>query len=152
MDFKTYEEKSSPESIMAWLSRYIGHEHLMDIKAAPSLEKYLAIAPDVYVMASMLQGMLMRAAEQKQMGEYGKDEESSFKPWNELTEEEKISEAPLRRAYMEGLRRGRDQALIEMANRVTMAAREQLDRYRLENPEFDPEKIIFDSDLDAEED
>src|SRR6188768_4250300 len=111
MDRKTYEEQANPEAIMKWLMRYIGHEHLMDIKEAPSLEKFLAIAPDEYVMASMLQSMLMVAAEQKSMGEYGKDDDK-LKPWAELTEEEKISEAPMRQAYLAGLRAGRGSALI----------------------------------------
>ena len=140
MDAKKYEELTDPDGIMNWLRPYIGHEHLMDIKAATSLEKYLAVAPDIYVMASMLQTMLMRAAEQKQLGKYGDDEK--IKPWNELTEEEKISEAPARKAYMQGLRRGRDSALVEMANRVTIAARLELDRYRLENPEYDPALVL----------
>lgn len=151
MDRKQYDELRDPRKIMEWLTPYIGHEHLMDIKEAPSLEKYLAVAPDQYVMAAMLQSMLMRAAEQREFGEYGAKEEEKIKPWGKLTEEEKISEAPIRKAYMDGCRRGRDLALIEMANRITMAAREQLDRYRLENPVFDPEEIISDSPLDEED-
>lgn len=136
-----YEEKIDPEKILGWLMPYVGHEHLMDIKKAPSLEKWLAIAPDIYVVVSMLQSVLLRAAEQKMFASYG-DEDEKITPWNELTEEQKISEAPIRKAYMQGMRRGRDSAMVEMANRITAAAREQLDRYRLENPEYDPALVV----------
>lgn len=142
MDRQEFKEKCDPDKIREWLMRYIGHEHLgYDIKKV-SLEKYLAVAPDVYVLAAMLQSVLSVAEEQRAMGEYGKDDALPFKPYSELTDEEKISQAPERRMYMEGLRRGRDMALIEMSNRIISAARGKLDEYRLENSAYDPAKVV----------
>jgi hypothetical protein len=147
VNYQEYQDKCDPEKIFKWLTRYVGHEHLgVDIKEV-SLEKYLAVAPDIYVLASMLQSMLVIAAEQKQMGEYGVETEKPIKPWSELTEEEKISQVEVRKSYLAGLRRGRDMALVEMANRVTYAARGNLDRYRLENPEYDPELVVDEAAL-----
>lgn len=146
MNRAEYEDLCDPKKIMKWLRPYIGHEHLADIKEV-SLDKYLAVAPDVYVMASMIQTMLLRAAEQKTFGEYGDDEEKSMKSWNTLTDKEKISQREVRAAYMAGRRRGRDMAFVEMANRITIAARQDLDKYRLENPEYDPELVVDESTL-----
>ena len=141
MNREQYEEKINPEKIHDWLKTYVGHEHLMDIKTAPSLDKWLAIAPDVYVAVAMLRSVLLRAAEQKMFASYERDDEK-ITPWNELTEEQKISEAPIREAYVQGMRRGRDLAMVEMANRIVAAARKELDRYRLENPEYDPALVV----------
>jgi hypothetical protein len=140
-----YEEKCNPEAIWKWLVPHISHEHLMDIKKAPSVEKYLAIAPDVYVMTSMIQAVLQVSREQKAFGQYGQEDEPKVKPYSELTEEEKISEAPLRKMYLAGLRAGRDSAMIEMSNRIMIAMRTQLDQYRLENPEYDPTLVVDES-------
>jgi hypothetical protein len=148
-EYQQYQERINPEVLQKWLAPYIGHEHLMDIKEAPSVEKYLAVAPDIYVMAAMLRSMLSVAAEQKSFGEYGIEEAPKVQPWSELTEEEKISQKEVRNAYMAGLRAGRDRAMIEMANRITHAARENLDRFRLENPEYDP-ALVIDEPADSE--
>lgn len=143
MNTQEYQEKCNPEKIRMWLAPYTGHEHIMDIKTAPCLEKYLAVAPDIYVMAAMLQSILSVTTEQKEFGEYGLGEEERkklFKPYNELTEDEKTeAEMEKRKIYMTGLRAGRDSALVEMANRVVLAARQPLDDYRLENPEYQQE-------------
>lgn len=149
MDRQEMIEKRDPEKIMKWLAPYIGHEHLgFDLKDPEvSLEKYLAVAPDVYVMSSMLQAILMTAAEQKMLAEYGK-EALPFKPYSELTAEEKTPEELKRREiFIAGMRAGRDTAMIEMANRITMAARMQLDDYRLENSEYDPALVVDERDL-----
>lgn len=148
MNHAEYEEKTNPGPLLEWIFQYVGHEHLADIKAAPSIEKYRAVAPDIYVMAAMLHAAVGVAMEQKTFGEYGvKNYEKPIKPWNSLTEEEKISEKPIREAYMDGLRHGRDSAMIEMANRITMAVRQQLDDYRLENSEYDPKLVVDEHDL-----
>lgn len=144
MNYAEYQKKCDPEEILNWLIRYTGHGHLIDIKQVESLEKYLAVAPDVYVMAAMLNSILRVVAEQKELAEFTRNE-NPVKPWNDLTEEEKITEKPLREQYAAGMRRGRDIATIEMANRITRAARENLDNYRLENSEYTPEKVLDDS-------
>jgi uncharacterized protein YnzC (UPF0291/DUF896 family) len=143
MDRAEYQELINPEAIFKWLERYRGHEHLADIKKV-SLEKFLAVAPDPYVMAAMLSSVLRQAQEQKMFAEYGKDEEK-IKPYNELTEEEKVAQAAERKAYMRGLRAGRDTAMIEMANRITAAARQQLNNYRLKNSEYAPALVVDES-------
>jgi hypothetical protein len=139
-----FEELRNPEKILEWLSPYTSHEHLADIKKV-SLEKYLAVAPDVYVMASMLRSIMLRAIEQKEFAELGEKEQ--VKPWSQLSEEEKISEAPLRKQYLKGLRAGHDSGMIELCNRIVLAARQDLDRYRLENPEYDPDLVVDGRDL-----
>jgi hypothetical protein len=144
-----YQAKCDPQPIMAWLYRYTGHEHLgVDIKEV-SLEKYLAVAPDVYVLGAMLQSVLLRAQEQKEFAELGDDEKLPFKPYSQLTEAEKNDEAEQakRKIYLAGMRKGHDQALIELANRITYAARDLLDQYRLENPEYDPALVVDETAL-----
>lgn len=141
MNRAEYEELIDPEKIFDWLLRYTGHEHLADIKSV-SLEEYLAVAPDVYVVTAMLRSALRVAEEQKMLAESGKDEEARLKPYNELTEQEKIEQAEIRKAYLAGMRAGRDTAMIEMANRVTLAARRELDSYRLKNSAYDPALVV----------
>lgn len=144
MTYQEYLDQCDPDVIKKWLITYIGHEHLADIKQV-SLEKYLAVAPDVYVLAAMLQSVLRVAEEQREYGEYGQEDYSlKLRPWNELTAEEKISELELRKYYLAGMRAGRDSACIEMSNRITYAARQRLNEYRLENPEFDPAQVVDD--------
>lgn len=137
-----YQELCDPEKILEWLVPYWSHEHLADIKSV-SLDKYLAVAPDLYVVVAMLRVVLGVAIEQKAMAEY-EEKKLPFKPYNELTEQEKIDQVEIRKYYLEGYQAGRDSAMIELANRITVAARRELDRYRLKNSEYDP-KLVVDS-------
>lgn len=115
-------EKYDGKVIRSWLQPWIGHEHLMDIKEAPSLEKYLAVAPDIYVIAALASQAVFQATIIQS------DAEAALK-WAEAHNGSQAFIA-------------QKQGELYAANRILRGIREELDRYRLENSEYDPKLVV----------
>jgi len=114
-------EKYNSQTMRRWLMHHVGYEDLADIKQAPSLDAYTAIAPDRHVLAMLAATALSQASEMA--------EEAQITL--ELTN---VSDAS--KQYSHGQ--------LYAARRVIRAMRTILDQYRLENPEYDAGKVLDD--------
>lgn len=120
-------EKYDGKIIRKWLSPWIGHEHIMDIKQAPSIEKFRAVAPDIYVLGALASQAVFKAT-------ILQSEAENSLAW---AEKNNGSQAFIAQKHGE----------LYAANHILRGMREVLDEYRLENPEYDPELVVDEASL-----